>query len=345
MKKVVIIGGGFAGVYVARALEQTFEVTLIDTKNYFEFTPGILRTIVEPQHMNKIQVPHRTYLRKAHIIIGNVQEITKRWVRIKRKKIEFDYLVICTGSSYSLPIKEQQVVIATRARNLHVAHQNLQNAKNVLIIGGGLVGIELAGEIKEHYPHKNITLVHAGEQVIERNHLKTIAHASAFLKKRDVQIVYGERIIRKNLRRFVSNKGTLFLTDIAFLCTGITPNHAALKKNFPTSITNKNYVRVNDQLQLLGQKNIFAAGDITDRVEEKTAQNAERQAQIVVENIRRLEKDESLVSYHSKKTPLVISLGKWNGIFEYHGLVFTGVIPALLKWLIEKWEMWKLKRF
>jgi NADH dehydrogenase FAD-containing subunit len=47
---VVIVGGGFAGAYVAKALEDCFRVTLVDNKDYFEFTPSVLRTIVEPNH-------------------------------------------------------------------------------------------------------------------------------------------------------------------------------------------------------------------------------------------------------------------------------------------------------
>ncbi len=55
MKRVVIVGGGFAGAYVARNLEKKFDVVLIDTKDYFEFTPSILRTIINPDHAKKIQ--------------------------------------------------------------------------------------------------------------------------------------------------------------------------------------------------------------------------------------------------------------------------------------------------
>lgn len=47
---MVIVGGGFAGACVAQALEPDFRVTLIDNKDYFEFTPSVLRTIVEPNH-------------------------------------------------------------------------------------------------------------------------------------------------------------------------------------------------------------------------------------------------------------------------------------------------------
>ena len=68
MKKIIVIGGGFAGSYIARKLEKDFDVILIDSKDYFEFTPGILRTIVESEHIKKIQILHTHYLKRAVIV-------------------------------------------------------------------------------------------------------------------------------------------------------------------------------------------------------------------------------------------------------------------------------------
>ena len=110
-----------------------------------------------------------------------------------------------------------------------------------------------------------------------------------------------------------------------------------MKKN----LNEKNHIKVNNYLQVLGCKNVFAAGDINDRAAEKTAQNAEIQARTVVNNIKALEKQGVLREYQADKTPLVISLGKYNGIFEYKNIVITGIIPAFMKWFIEKREMWK----
>ena len=102
MKKVVIIGGGFAGAYAAKNLEIDFGVTLIDSKDYFEFTPSILRTIVEPRHITKIQVLHSHYLKNADFIRGVVKEINVREVILDGNKLLFVVAVEMPPGSHRL---------------------------------------------------------------------------------------------------------------------------------------------------------------------------------------------------------------------------------------------------
>lgn len=343
MKKVIVIGGGFAGSYVARKLEKQFNVILIDSKNYFEFTPGISRTIVEPNHIKKIQVLHTHYLKRAKVIVGCVDIVARDHIILEDKKMYFDYLVICSGSSYNIPFKEKNIVIVTRANHLRECYYSLSNARKVIIIGGGLVGVELAAEICTHYKDKEITIIHSKDRLMERNHEKAIKYAENFLKRKNVKIIYAEKAIQKKKNFFLTDKGNKFNADMAFLCTGITPNYEFMKKNFSHLLNEKNQIKVNNYLLLTGEKNIFVAGDVNDRLEEKTAQNTERQAEVIVKNIIAFESNNELNQYHSKKTPLVISLGKYNGILDSGNFVLTGFIPALLKFFIEKREMWKLR--
>src|SRR3989338_3106921 len=93
-KRVVIIGGGFAGSTAARKLENDFDVTLIDAKDYFEFTPSVLRTLVEPKHIKKIQSLHKNYLIKANIVRGYVKEVNKKYLMVSKNKFPYDYLII-----------------------------------------------------------------------------------------------------------------------------------------------------------------------------------------------------------------------------------------------------------
>ena len=348
-KKIVIIGGGFTGALCAKKLEKdkNFQVTLIDNKPYFEYTPGILRTILEPQHCQKIQRLHKEYLSHTALITDKVIDVSTNYVQTKKKqKVPYDYLIIASGSNYALPIKERSLIPAIRAKELAKYHNKLKKAKKVLIIGGGLVGVELAAEICTHYRDKNITLVHSRDALMERNHVKTQQYAKKFLEKHNVRIIFNERVEKTDgqegkRKHFVTNKGTNLHADMAFICVGITPNYAFMLKNYKDTLNEKNQIQINEYLQLSGNVNIFVGGDVTSIAEEKTAQASKKHAGIIVKNIYNLEKNKPLLEYKTKKRPMVISLGKYGGIFENGNFIMTGKFPAFLKWLIEWRTMWQ----
>ncbi|MBI4140896.1 FAD-dependent oxidoreductase, partial [Candidatus Woesearchaeota archaeon] len=231
MKQVIIIGGGFCGTHAAQQLENDFSTTLIDNKDYFEFTPGILRTIVEPEHGNKIQAFHKNYLKKTNILLGQATTVTKNEVLVRKKKIHFDYLIIASGSTYNLPIKAENIVLSTRAKVLQEYHEKLDNATNILIIGGGIVGVELAAEIVTYYNNKNVVIVHAKNQLIERQPEKARIYAEKFLTKNNVEIHFNELVMEQKNKTYYTDKGNMFTPDLTFLCTGIVPNTEFMKKD------------------------------------------------------------------------------------------------------------------
>ena len=340
-KRVVVIGGGFAGAHAAEHLENDFDVTLIDTKDYFEYTPSILRTLVEPDHIKKIQVLHSHYLKKAKIMREKVVEVTESEVILEKEKVPFDYLLIMTGSRYGIPIKDPMVLFATRANQLRAHHQRLSEAPKVLIIGGGLVGVELAAEIATHYKGKEIIICQAGDKILNRNTDRVIRYAEKFLKKKGVTILYNSKIVKSDKGSYVTEQGEKITADMAFMCVGIVPNSQLLSKNFPKTLAQRGYVKVNEHLQLEGSHNIFVAGDLVNIKEEKTAQNSEIQAKVVVENVKRLAKGKELESYKSKKRLIVLSLGKWKGILIYKKMSWGGLVAGMFKGFVERLEMMK----
>src|SRR3989344_7266470 len=206
MKKVVIIGGGFAGSYSAMFLESCFDVTLVDTKNYFEFTPGILRAISEPEEIKDIQIYHKNYLKKSKLIKSSVKEIKDNFVVLNNNsKIDFDYLIIASGSSYKSPIKEENVLLVDRGKHIRVYGNKLDSAKSVLIIGGGIVGVELAGEISTLEKNKKITLIHSHSRLMEGHNSKTSKIAERFLRKKGIELIFNEKVI--------SGENKVFKTD------------------------------------------------------------------------------------------------------------------------------------
>ena len=341
-KHLVIIGGGFAGSYLAKRLENELEVTLIDEKDYFEFTPSVLRALVEPKHLQKIQVLHSDYLKKINPILAKVKTIKEHSVILKNKQeINYDYLAITSGTRYNTPIKDPCLVIASQSCELNKYIKKLSKAKRVLIIGGGIVGVELAAEIAEKYPEKKIQLMHSHSTLINRTPKRSQRYSQQYLVKEGVSIIFNERVEYNN-RKYLSTKGKQFPADLVFMCTGVVPNYEHLGY-YSSCLNSEKFLQVNEYLQVKGEEKIFAAGDIVALHEEKTAQAAEKQAEIVAKNILHHIYKERLERYEQKTKPMVISLGKNNGIFIYKQFVLTGFIPGLLKRIIEWKTMQRYK--
>ncbi len=323
MKKIVIIGGGFVGSYCARKLEKDFEVTLIDTRDYFEFTPSVLRILVEPDHLDKIQILHKDYLENSKIVLGEVNKFDNNKVFVKGNSYSYDYLIAASGSSYVSPFKKENILHPNRGVELKKYASKLKKSGKILIVGGGLVGVELTGEILDKYPHKEITLIHSHERLIPRNNLKSSRKVEMYFRKEGVNLNLGERFEDKEGKDY----------DLIFFCTGIKPNLDFKGLD----------IKLDKRLMLKNMKNVFVGGDISDVKEEKTAQNALAQANVIVKNIFRLEKDKKLKSYKPRKRLLLISLGSKKGILEYKNFSWFGFIPAWMKAFVERRHMIGMK--
>eukprot|EP01102_Stenamoeba_stenopodia_P001054 TRINITY_DN10935_c0_g1_i2.p1 TRINITY_DN10935_c0_g1~~TRINITY_DN10935_c0_g1_i2.p1 ORF type:complete len:330 (+),score=93.46 TRINITY_DN10935_c0_g1_i2:235-1224(+) len=277
--RVVVIGGGFAGVAAAKKLEQYFNVTLVDKKKYFEFTPSLLRTFVDPEHAGLIQVEFSNFLERTYVINQTVTEVTqKEVVTANNNRLPYDYLVLASGSSYA-PSGDNPIVVSGRDCAPTFNHNaiKIQKANKILIVGGGIVGIELAGEIIEKYPTKQLIILTSSDRLLPRCPARAIRYTENFFRERGTQIILNERLEKSVGNLFYTSSGRQPIeADLAFYCLGIVPNTQFLKKScFEECVDEKGFLIVNEFLQLGGHNNIFVAGDLTAIKEEKLAQGAE----------------------------------------------------------------------
>jgi len=290
--------------------------------------------------VKKIQVMHSHYLKNTYIIQKEVVRVEPGKVILDDRSIPYDYLVINSGSAYTQPFKEARVIASVRANTFRESYYTLRKVKKILIIGGGLVGVELAAEIVSHFKGKEVTIVHSQSTLINRFPKRAIRYCEEFLKSRGVRIIYNERVKGHKGQLFLTDQETEIPAEVAFLCTGIQPNSAFLRNEyFMDTITEAGYVKANEHLQLSGNivyPNIFVAGDVLDVREEKLAQAAESMGSVVVGNIINMERGKKLSTYVSPwSRPVLISLGMYHGVFVYRGWTITGIIPALLKEAVE----------
>ncbi|HEY1738294.1 MAG TPA: FAD-dependent oxidoreductase, partial [Acidimicrobiia bacterium] len=144
---VVVVGGGYGGVNVAKALDEHTHVVLVEPKDAFVHSVATLRALVEPDFVPRIFIPYDNLLARGRVVHDRAVEVhPDRVVVASGDTIAADYVVLASGSSYPFPAKTAEHATADAIDHFRAAHDELVRADRVLLIGAGAVGIELAGE-------------------------------------------------------------------------------------------------------------------------------------------------------------------------------------------------------
>src|SRR4051812_35684317 len=103
---VVVIGGGYGGVNVAKALDADLDVVLVEPKDAFVHNIGALRALVEPTFLRKIFLPYDQLLARGRVVRDRAVEVSAQRVGLASgESITADYIVLATGSAYPFPAK------------------------------------------------------------------------------------------------------------------------------------------------------------------------------------------------------------------------------------------------
>ena len=337
--EIIIVGGGFCGSTLALYLDKhtTINTTLIDNKQYFEYTPALPKLLSQNIILKEIQPKYSDFLSHVKHIAETVVTITPNTVHTNKNHYSYDYLVICPGIQYPIPfINAANIYSIKNGETAQILSEKIQKMKSIIIIGGGTVGVEAAAEIITHYPDKKLTIIHPKDRLINRNIPFASRYAHNFLTKKGVSIIYNEKVKTINNNIYSLTNGQEIKADLGIWCGG-NKTDSTFMKEFPKTIfSERNALIVNDNLTLKGFNNIFIGGDISAIPEEKTAFNADRQAKKIYKNLLRKNQNLPLKSYRSIPSFLIISLGKKNGILTYKNIIIPGRIAALSKWIVRR---------
>jgi NADH dehydrogenase FAD-containing subunit len=321
---VLVVGGGYGGIRVAKALDDIAEVTLLDPKEAFVHNIAAWRALVEPDWLDRIFFPYQRLLDKGRFVRGSAASIEGRRVTLATGEIlEADYLVLATGSSYPFPAKNEEPDIASARRRVEEAHEALLTAERVLIIGAGPSGLELAGEIKSFYPEKQVTIADIADDILTGPYDQALRdELRRQLAAMDVTLQLGQTLsglpdaepATLDTIRISTADGTELLADIWFRAFGVRPHSDFLDQgSLADARDERGYVHVDDHLRVFGGTNVFALGDLSD-ADRDMAGVATRQAAIVAANIRTLITDNgTLSSYEKIPTLIAIPLGPEGG--------------------------------
>ncbi len=319
-RNVVVIGGGYGGIVAARALDAEFQVTLVEKRERFFHNIGTLRAAVDPAWLPRMLIPYDRLLSRGKVVQAAAVKITPKEVALSTGEIlGFDYLILAMGSSYPFPAKVISDQVAQISADAHRISLRIKEARSILLIGAGPVGIEFAGEIASAYPAKTVSLVDPSPALVPNFKKGLGKHLTADLRALGVRLLLGERMTRLPPRhnlaqtgplimeRYTTDKGTSIEADLVFINFGVTPNTDLLKAGFGAHLDQGGRIKVNKHLQLEGHPSIFAIGDITNIPEPKLASAARVHGATVAENIQRLAASNGTLKSHEPiKTPLVV---------------------------------------
>lgn len=326
MARIVVIGGGYGGITVAKGLDPLADVILIEQKDQFVHHAAALRAAVDEVWENAIFMPYSNLLTRGTFIQGTVAKVEGTTVYVYgQEPIEADYVVFATGSTYPFPAKYSSSRAQVARARLEQLHDNLAHAESVLIVGGGTVGIEFTGELASAFPSMQITIVEKADDLLStpgytdelREEIK------AQLKELGVRVITGAELAYLpphnvgELGHFTvaTKEGETVEADIWFQCYGSRANSGYLVGTEYESLLHPDgTLRVDATMQVSGHENVYAVGDLTDVRESKRADAARQQARVVISNIAsQLSGDAPEVSYEPTKEWVILPLGPQMG--------------------------------
>ncbi len=325
-KRLVIIGGGFAGLELAkRADKNQYQVVLIDKNNYYQFQPLFYQVAIGGLEPSSISYPYRKNFQKNKDFHFRMCEALS--VNTSDKKIEtnigiitYDLLVIATGcdTNYfgntdlienTFSLKSVSESLLMRNRILLSFEESLittdeEKRKELLtfaIVGGGATGVELAGALADmrrtvlprDYPEIDFTkmeihLVNAGSRLLAGMSEQASETALKTLLDRGV-IVYQEKSVKSVESPYVNiADGTQIRSRNVFWVAGVKPNSLA---GLDETAYNRGRLVVNEYNQVNGYKDIFSIGDTSLQTSESYPVGHPQVAQVALQMAKQLAKN------------------------------------------------------
>jgi NADH dehydrogenase len=336
--RVVIIGGGFAGVNLAKSLaNKNVQVVLLDKHNYHTFQPLLYQVSSSGLEPDSIAYPLRKIIKnhkKSLFRLANVEQINSAENEIITDigKLHYDYLVIATGTktnyfgnteieTNSMPMKSVPQALNIRSLIL----QNFEKAAiansikerqtylNFVIVGAGPTGVELAGAIAELKNHilprdykdlessdMQIHLLEGDKRVLPPMSEHASKKAEAFLKSLGVNVHTNVRVKNYDGKTVTTNSDLTLETETMIWAAGVTG--ASINGLHPEAIKeNTNRYLVNSYNQIQGYDNIFAIGDIAFMPTEAYPKGHPQVAQPAIQQGKLLAKN--LLRFISNQSP------------------------------------------
>lgn len=361
---VVVIGGGFGGLWATRALARApVRVTLIDRTNHHVFHPLLYQVAAASLSGPDISAPLRHIVRRQRNATVWMDEVTaidtaRRRVRTRQREVAYDYLVVASGSECSYfghddwgefapGLKTLDDALAIRRRVLSAferAECEPDPARRAalmgfVIVGGGPTGVELAGTLAEMAHHTlprefrvaepsqaRIHLVELGARLLPALPPRLSRRARHELERMGVAVHTGQAVTH------IDRDGVLLGDTHVDACTTLWAAGVAaspLARELGGACDRAGRVRVLDDLSLAGHPEVFAIGDLAHvenvgRQVPGVAPAAKQMGRYVARVIRARLAGETVAPFRYRDFGALASINRDSAVVNLHGLQLTG---------------------
>jgi len=376
-KRIVIIGGGFGGLALADKIRsEEFQVVLIDKHNYHQFQPLLYQVASAGLEPSSISFPFRKNFRKKkdfYFRLAEVKDllIEEHIVVTSIGNLSYDYLVVAAGTTtnffgnetirkVALPMKSVEEALTLRntlllrlERALDCSNpETKRSLLNVVIVGGGATGVEIAGAISEmkkyiipkDYPdlkkdELTIYLVEGSTKLLAAMSEEASENALRYLTDMGVIIYLKKRVVNYESGRVLLNDGQSLPASTLIWVSGVVAEH--FNNISPELMGHGGRLLVNEFNQLKGYQDVFVIGDICLQKNEASYPNghpqvapvAIQQGELLADNLERMLKGQSLVPFAYKDRGALATVGRNKAVADLKKMRLRGFI-AWVVWML-----------
>lgn len=379
-KRVVIVGGGLGGLRLAEdLLGADLQVVLVDKNNFHQFPPLIYQIASAGIDPSSISFPFRQIFRKQkdfyfRMAEARMVDTEKKILQTSIGKIDYDYIVFAAGTTtnffgnknieeWAMPMKTvseamglRNALLSNLERALTCAtEEERQELLNVVIVGGGATGVEIAGALSEmkryvipyDYPDMDASLMHihlieAGNRLLAGMSEQSSRKAYDFLTSMGVNIQFGKMVTDYRDHKVVMKDGSEIATRTFLWVSGVKANQVAgidgdhLGRGARIVVDAYNRVPGLDGVFAIGDQCLLTSDAAYPGGHPQVAQVAIQQAKNLARNLRRIasgEGEESLTPFAYNNLGSMATVGRNKAVVEIGKLRSQGFFAWVL-WLV-----------
>lgn len=375
-KRVIIVGAGFAGLTLAKRIaSKYFQVILIDKNNYHQFQPLLYQVATSGLEPSSISFPLRKIFQKKRNVIIRMTEVTDispetKTVHTGMGDIGYDYLVLAHGATtnyynnkrlqknaYSMKSVSEALLLRNSLLQNYELALNAENEEqrssllNVVIVGGGPTGVELAGAIAEmkkkilpkdyaelNFRHMHIYLLEAAPRLLNGMSAASGTTVVEYLERLGVEVHSNTAVKDYDGETVSLSNGDTIRSHCLIWAAGV--KGVSIPGVPARAIAPNDRLLVNQYNQVRDLPGVYAIGDIAWMQDEtlpkghpQVAQVAIQQARLLAKNLEKMQLGERLISFEYKDKGSLATVGRNLALAEIGKIKLKGFV-AWFVWML-----------